>query len=97
MRIIVFIAALAMFASPATAEHLYSYGQTPFGLHGYGAAPQYPTVRGHVAAPDGRTVEPGSFHYGRDRPGPGTGLDRPYGGHGVPYRTPPQGWPNPPF
>ena len=88
-------AALAMFASPAAAEHLYSYDQPSHGLQGYGAAPQYPTARGSVVAPDGRTVEPGSFHHGRDRRGPRTGLDRPYGGFGVPYRTPPQGWPNP--
>jgi hypothetical protein len=98
MRKVIFTAAaVAMLASPAAAEHLYSYGQPPHGLHGYGAAPQYPTAHGYVAAPDGRAIEFGWSNYGRDRPGPRTGLDRPYGGHGVPYRTPPQGWPNPPF
>lgn len=93
MRNFVFTAAaLAVFAGPAAAEHLYSYGQPPHGLQNYGAEWQ----SGYPPAPDARAVVPRGFNYGRDRRGPRTGLDRPYGGHGVPYRTPPQGWPNPP-
>lgn len=93
MRKLVFTAAaLAVFASPAAAEHLYSYGQSPYGLQEYGVEPQ----SGYPPPPDARTVVPRGHDYGRDRRGPRTGLDRPYGGHGVPYRTPPQGWPDPP-
>ncbi len=96
MRTIVFTAALAtswaVFAGPAAAEHLYSNGQPPHGLQQYDAEPR----SGYPPAPGARAVAPNSFNYGRDRRGPRTGLDRPYGGHGVPYRTPPQGWPNPP-
>jgi hypothetical protein len=90
MRMFVFTAVLTMFASPAAAEHLYSNGQFPHGLQEYGVERQ----GGYPPAPDARTVIPRGFEYGRDRRGPRTGLDRPYGGHGVPYRTPPQGWPD---
>jgi hypothetical protein len=96
MRKFVFTAAaLAMFASPAAAEHLYSNGQSPHGLQEYGVERQ----SGYPPAPDARAGGPqryGLTPWGR--PAPRTGLDRPYGGHGVPYRTPPQGWPeHPPF
>jgi hypothetical protein len=87
--------ALAIWAGPAAAEHLYSYGQPSYGQPSYGQ--QHYDVQpqsGYPPAPDARTVIPRGFDYGRDRRGPRTGLDRPYGGHGVPYRTPPQGWPD---
>lgn len=94
MRKVVFTAAaLVVFASPVVAEHLYSDGGPPTGLQGQGGEWQ----SGYPAPPDARTVVPRGFNYGRDRRWPTTGLDRPYGGHGVPYRTPPQGWPNPPI
>ena len=93
MRKLVFTAAaLAVFAGPAAAEHLYSNGQPPHGLQQYGVERQ----DGYPPAPDYRAVSPRGYNYGRDRRGPRTGLDRPYGGQGVPYRTPPQGWPSPP-
>jgi len=88
---IVTAAALALFATPAAAEHLYSNGQPPHGLQRHGVEP--PIV--YPLPPGAPAVAP--RHYGYDRRGPRTGLDRPYGGHGVPYRTPPQGWPNPPI
>jgi hypothetical protein len=91
MRQVVFTAAaLAMLSSPAAAEHLYSYGQAPHGVYGVEPQSAYPPP------PDARTVVPRGHNYGGVRRGPRTGLDRPYGGHGVPYRTPPQGWPDPP-
>ena len=81
-------AVLAMSAIPAAAEHLYSNGQRQDVLQGYGVERQ----SGYPPAPDARTVAPRGFH-DRDRRRSRTGLDRPCGGHGVPYRTPPQGWP----
>ena len=95
MRRFIFTAAtigLVVFSGPAAAEHLYSNGQPPHGLQGYGAGWQ----NGYPPAPGAQAV-PRRFDHARDRLGPRTGLDRPYGGHGVPYRTPPQGWPNPPI
>jgi hypothetical protein len=93
MRRFVFTAAaLAVFAGPAAAEHLYPYGQPPYGQQQYGVEPQ----SGYPPPPGAPAVAPPGHNYGYHRRGPRTGLDRPYGGHGVPYRTPPQGWPNPP-
>ena len=89
MRKIVSAAAgLAFFASPLAAEHLYSgYAQQEL----YGIERQS-TARSPLASPDAAV---GFYRWTRPgrRDGPRTGLDRPYGGHGVPYRTPPQGWP----
>jgi hypothetical protein len=100
MRTFIFAAiGLAMFASPAAAEHLYSDGHAPHGLQWHAFERQDPAARGTLPAPDARAVAPQrSALTPWTRPAPRTGLTRPYGGHGVPYRTPPQGWPeHPPF
>lgn len=89
---------LAIFATPLAAGHLYSDGFPRYELQGHQVERQAPAT-GNPASPYAEQQRYGLTPGSRTaRPGPRTGLDRPYGGQGVPYRTPPQGWPeNPPF
>jgi hypothetical protein len=99
-KIILTAIGLAMLATPVAAENTHASGYAPHELHRHGIDPRSAFPQRQVTAPQRFFVAPaGSRSFGLtlgtnlSAPrSPMSGVDRPYGGQGVPYSTPPQGW-----
>jgi hypothetical protein len=99
-RIILTVFGLVIFATPLAAENPHANSYAPHQLHRFGIERNSTSAQAQVRAPERLIFAPvGSRSFGLAlQRGPvgsqssSPHITRPYGGHGVPFSTPPQGW-----